>query len=135
MGFLAARAIDGLGEINPGDDLAALILAAGVSPTSKPTSLTLKGSAAPLTVKGPPCTCVPGVTGSVSASSPELRAWRFAPVTVMLTLPSLTAGVAGLSAVKLVSVPRTTKPTLVAGFLQRWDLCCPFFGPLVWPGL
>ena len=32
MGVVAARAIDGLGEIGPGDDLAALILAAGVSP-------------------------------------------------------------------------------------------------------
>ncbi len=34
MGVVAARAIDGLGEINPGDDLAALILATGASPAS-----------------------------------------------------------------------------------------------------
>jgi hypothetical protein len=42
------------------------------------------------------------------------------------------AAVVGLSAVKLVSVPLTTKPTLL-GFLHRWDLsgppCRDFSGP------
>jgi coenzyme F420-0:L-glutamate ligase/coenzyme F420-1:gamma-L-glutamate ligase len=34
MGGLGARAVDGLGEIGPGDDLAALILATGVRPAA-----------------------------------------------------------------------------------------------------
>jgi coenzyme F420-0:L-glutamate ligase/coenzyme F420-1:gamma-L-glutamate ligase len=34
MGQVVARAIDGLGEINPGDDLAGLILATGTTPQS-----------------------------------------------------------------------------------------------------
>src|ERR671911_637345 len=67
-------------------------------------------------------------------STPDLRAWLFADVTVSVTLASLASVVAESSTVTLTSVPPTWKPTLCA-LAQFLAFPCPPFFDLPWPPL